>query len=246
MKSKMTVPRYPWLNSKLDWDAISEVFSQHGRVVISDFLSPRGLQGALRGLSQLDEQGLWFQSVFGDPRGAGFCFAFEQFPLRGIRLDSPLARYLSRGSMPKSARVLGNPILELGERSFLRAFARDLDSRRWTEWMGVFTGHTLTPGKMTLFASRYRPGDFLSEHDDAQGARRIAWTLHLTPQWRAHWGGQLVILDDTGREVIESIGPGLNQLTVFSVPLRHAIVTTSPLAQRDRYALAGWFNQTRK
>lgn len=246
MKSKMTAPRYPWLNSKLDWSAIAEVFQAHGRVVISDFLSPRGLRGALVGLSELDLRRLWYQSAFGDARGPDFCFAFEQFPLRGVRLDSPLARFLSRSSMPRNSGVLQSPISELGAGNFLKTFSRDLDSRPWTEWMENWTGQALSPGRMTLFASRYRPGDFLAEHDDAQGARRLAWTLHLTPQWRAHWGGQLVILDDLGQEVIESIGPGLNQLTVFSVPLRHAVVATSPSAQRDRYAIAGWFNQTRR
>ncbi|MBX9765766.1 MAG: 2OG-Fe(II) oxygenase [Bdellovibrionales bacterium] len=245
MKSEKTVPGYSWLNARLNWESIAEVFEAHGRVVIMDFLSASGLKRVLQGISELDQRELWYQSVYGNPRGAGFSFSFEQFPLRGVRLDSPLARHLSRNPMPSDKKILENPVLEISKKNFVPEFCEDLDSREWTAWMQKVSGHRLTPGMATLFASRYRPGDFLSEHDDAMGARRLAWTLHLTSNWRPHWGGQLAILDEETNEVVESIGPGLNQLTLFSVPLRHAVISTSPHAERDRYAIAGWFNEVR-
>jgi hypothetical protein len=171
MKFENPVPRYPWLNPKLNWESIFEVFQEYGRVVIVDFLSETGLT------------------------------------------------------------------------NFVQEFCRDLDSKKWTSWMAELSQNNLTSGAATLFASRYRPGDFLSEHDDAMGARRVAWTLHLTPTWRPHWGGQLAILDESTNEVVECIGPGLNQLTLFAVPLRHAVLSTSIHAQSDRYAIAGWYNE---
>lgn len=243
MKSEKAVPDYSWLNAQLNWKSIANVFEEHGRVVIMDFLSASGLKRVLQGIAELDQRALWYQSVYGDPRGNGFSFSFEQFPLRGVRLNSPLARHLSRNPMPTAERILESPSLEFSEKNFLLEFCKDLDSAKWTTWMQKISGHQLTEGAATLFASRYRPGDFLSEHDDAMGARRLACTLHLTPSWRPHWGGQLAILHEETNEVVESIGPGLNQLTLFSVPLRHAVIATSPQAQNDRYAIAGWFNE---
>lgn len=89
--------------------------------------------------------------------------------------------------------------------------------------------------------TRYRPGHFLTAHDDAvDGKGRLyAYVLGMTRNWRADWGGVLVFLDDAG-DIAEGFTPAFNSLTVFRVPQAHAVSMVTPLAPRPRYAVTGW------
>ncbi|MEQ8404562.1 MAG: 2OG-Fe(II) oxygenase family protein [Oceanicaulis sp.] len=89
--------------------------------------------------------------------------------------------------------------------------------------------------------TRYRGGHFLTEHDDAvEGkARRAAYVLNMTPDWRADYGGQLQFLTDTG-DVEEAFTPRFNRLALFKVPARHAVSCVAPFAPSARYAITGW------
>lgn len=90
-------------------------------------------------------------------------------------------------------------------------------------------------------ATRYRPGQFLTAHDDKNSTegRRYAYVLNLTPRWKAEWGGQLQFLDDRG-DVIESLLPRWNSLSIFKVPQLHHVSLVSPWAGEDRLAITGW------
>ena len=72
-------------------------------------------------------------------------------------------------------------------------------------------------------ATLYRPGHFLTCHDDrVEGKGRVAaYVLNFTPGWRADWGGILNFLDD-GDDVVEGYTPRFNVLNIFRVPQRHA------------------------
>lgn len=90
-------------------------------------------------------------------------------------------------------------------------------------------------------ATRYGPGDFLTEHsDDIAGTDRLyAYVLNLTPGWRADWGGLLLFLDEDGH-VAEGYTPAFNALNIFRVPQRHCVSAVAAFAPRDRYAVTGW------
>jgi SM-20-related protein len=92
-------------------------------------------------------------------------------------------------------------------------------------------------------ATRYDPGDFLTEHtddNDAKFTRRIAYVLNLSPNWRAEWGGLLLFHDEKGH-VVETFVPEFNTLNLFSVPQAHSVSMVTPFAREKRLALTGWF-----
>jgi len=90
-------------------------------------------------------------------------------------------------------------------------------------------------------ATRYRPGQFLTPHDDKHSGegRRYAYVLNLSQRWKADWGGQLQFLDRDGN-IIESLLPRWNTLSIFRVPQLHHVTLVSPWAGEDRLAITGW------
>ncbi|WP_420136998.1 2OG-Fe(II) oxygenase, partial [Sphingomonas sp.] len=66
-------------------------------------------------------------------------------------------------------------------------------------------------------ATLYRPGDFLTAHDDVVPGkqRHAAYVMGLTEHWRAEWGGLLLFHDEHG-DVRRGFTPRANVLTLFS------------------------------
>lgn len=95
-------------------------------------------------------------------------------------------------------------------------------------------------------ATRYRPGHFLSTHDDAvEGKDRLfAYVLNLTPQWKADWGGLLMFLTDDGH-VAEAYTPRWNALNILKVPQPHAVSVVAPFARGARHSITGWIRSRR-
>ncbi|MBS0211873.1 MAG: 2OG-Fe(II) oxygenase [Proteobacteria bacterium] len=90
-------------------------------------------------------------------------------------------------------------------------------------------------------ATRYRPGQFLTPHDDKNSieGRRYAYVLNLSRGWKADWGGQLQFLDADGN-VIDTLLPRWNTLSIFRVPQLHLVSLVAPWAGADRLAITGW------
>lgn len=93
-------------------------------------------------------------------------------------------------------------------------------------------------------ATRYRCGHFLTAHDDdvAGKARRAAFVLNLTPNWKADWGGLLQFIDHDGH-VAEAYTPAFNALNLFRVPVLHAVSIVNPMAAGPRLSITGWLRQ---
>jgi Rps23 Pro-64 3,4-dihydroxylase Tpa1-like proline 4-hydroxylase len=91
-------------------------------------------------------------------------------------------------------------------------------------------------------ATLYRPGDFLTVHDDdARHAKRlVAYVLNLTPVWRSDLGGVLQFIDDAGN-IAEGYVPAFNVLNIFRVPAHHAVSAVTPFGG-ERYAITGWLH----
>jgi SM-20-related protein len=94
-------------------------------------------------------------------------------------------------------------------------------------------------------ATLYRPGHFLTEHDDrAEGKRRVAaYVLNFTREWRADWGGILQFIDSDGH-VAEGYTPAFNALNLFRVPQRHSVSFVAPYARAGRYSITGWLRES--
>ncbi len=90
-------------------------------------------------------------------------------------------------------------------------------------------------------ATRYRPGHFLTEHDDDISGknRRAAFVFNLTNDWKADWGGLLMFIGPDGH-VEEAYTPTFNALNIFTVPQRHCVSMVTPFAA-SRLSITGWF-----
>ena len=90
-------------------------------------------------------------------------------------------------------------------------------------------------------ATRYRPGHFLTAHDDTSPGRdRLsAYVLNFTRHWRPDWGGLLQFYDADGN-VEAGFTPAFNALNLFAVPRRHAVSYVAPYAAGDRLSVTGW------
>lgn len=90
-------------------------------------------------------------------------------------------------------------------------------------------------------ATLYRPGDFLTLHDDDKpGAdRRAAYTLGFTRRWRPDWGGQLLFHDKDGA-IERGHLPSFNSLNLFRVPRDHSVAPVAPYATAPRLSVVGW------
>ena len=94
--------------------------------------------------------------------------------------------------------------------------------------------------KIDAQATWYRPGDFLTQHDDTgEGERRAAYTLGLARDWRPDWGGQLLFHDDAG-DITRGFKPSFNVWTVFKTPRMHSVAPVAAYAGGRRRSVTGW------
>jgi Rps23 Pro-64 3,4-dihydroxylase Tpa1-like proline 4-hydroxylase len=91
-------------------------------------------------------------------------------------------------------------------------------------------------------ATCYRPGDFLTCHDDHVDGkqRRAAYVFNFTRPWSVDWGGILQFIDADGH-VAEGYTPAFNALNIVRVPNPHSVSYVNPLAAGERYSITGWF-----
>lgn len=88
-------------------------------------------------------------------------------------------------------------------------------------------------------ATLYRPGDFLTMHDDTGPQRRAAYTLGFSRRWRADWGGQLLMHAANG-DVDHGFAPRFNALTLFRTPRWHSVAQVASYAAAPRLSVVGW------
>lgn len=89
--------------------------------------------------------------------------------------------------------------------------------------------------------TRYRPGQFLTSHDDdvSGKGRVLAFVLNLTERWSPDWGGLLLFHGEHGT-IDGGFSPVFNALNVFSIPRQHAVSLVAPFAEGCRYSVTGW------
>ena len=93
------------------------------------------------------------------------------------------------------------------------------------------------------FVSSYRPGHFLTNHDDTHDNDRVvAYTIGMTKDWEKDWGGHLAFFDDDGN-IKQALIPSFNTLSVFLIPQPHAVQFVAPFAKANRVSFLGWANR---
>ncbi len=164
-----------------------------------------------------------FQSLVIEAARTGFQYLYEAYPLYGK---------WHAGGLRSEAPVLADMFEFLNGEAFLDAMRELLDAPE----IG-FADAQLT---------RYRPGHFLTEHDDSvdKGNRIAAYVLSLSGNWRADWGGQLQFVGKNG-SVEASLVPSFNTLSVFRVPQPHSVTQVASFAGADRISITGWLRAGR-
>ena len=118
-----------------------------------------------------------------------------------------------------------------------------LDFMLGEEFLDFARRLTGTPELDDLYAhaTLYTAGSFLKIHEDVTPVqdRRYAYVLGLTRGWRADMGGLLHFLDDQGN-VVETVVPRYNSLTIFRVPMPHLVSMVAPWVPEPRLAVTGW------
>lgn len=158
-----------------------------------------------------------FQEAVTDQARRGFQYFFDNYPIYDA--------YFSRTIVSEE----------------LKSLFEFLNSDAMIDYVREVTGiHDITYADAQ--ATRYRPGQFLTEHDDdVSGKNRCAaFVLNLTPEWKADWGGLLMFIGDDGH-IEEAYTPKFNALNLFTVPQRHCVSMVTPFATRPRYSVTGWF-----
>lgn len=125
----------------------------------------------------------------------------------------------------------------------------DLFLNRVLEWfntpetIGYFQKLTQnnTIKKMNAQATKYMPGHFLTQHNDENSdeGRLYAYVLGFSKDWNPDWGGLLNILNEKG-EIIKTLIPEYNSLSIFKVPQNHFVSYVTPFSSSSRLAITGW------
>jgi len=227
----------PELNPALDRMALRERFRADGRIHIPDILTRPAAERLYRALTQ---ETPWTVTL---NKGQHF-LDFEKLPpeertklafAAWERARSGFAYFfdnhrLSRDGepYPDQKHYLARIVAFLNAPHFL-AFMRELTGLDGIAW---------TDAQATL----YRPGDFLTVHDDQIGGhkRLAAYVLNMTPGWRADWGGVLQFIEPSGH-IAEGFVPAFNALNIFRVPAQHSVSQVA-LYGGFRYSITGWFH----
>jgi len=95
--------------------------------------------------------------------------------------------------------------------------------------------------KINAQATRYLPGHFLTQHNDEneQEGRLYAYVIGFSENWNPDWGGLLSLLDSKGN-IVSTLIPEYNSLSIFKVPQNHFVSYVSPMAKNPRLAITGW------
>jgi SM-20-related protein len=219
----------------LDLDGLARASRAHGRLQVANFLSPASAAALHR---ELAGSGGWRLTA---NRG-------EQ--VLDLDLDDVAGWPPERHELLERAVTMGGrfgfqfryDVIRTGKGGapLLAAFADFLSSPDMIAFLRTLTGAD-DIDFADAHASRYRPGHFLTTHDDRVDAmgRRAAYVLNLTPEWRPDWGGLLQFFD-AGGNVARAFTPGFNILNIFRVPQPHSVSWVTPLAAAPRFAVTGW------
>jgi len=230
------VTRTLMLRPGLRPEAYAQAYARDGYVQIEGLLP----DPVAEALAEVLERGTSWSLVHSDDQGGAAMVGLDAPP---ADLRARLRAVLQRASGGFAYLYLVYPMIDayLDGRDPghpLRALTEFLNSPEFIAFTAAVTGERVV--KVDAQATLYRPGDFLTRHDDrGVGERRAAYTLSLTRGWRPDWGGQLLFHGDGG-DVTRGFAPRFNVLTLFRTPLWHSVAPVAPYASRPRLTVTGW------
>jgi SM-20-related protein len=229
----------PVLNPALYQDGLAEEFARNRRVHVPGIVTEESAARIHRCLSQETDFSLVCQT------GTDGAEAWRVANLSGQKEAELMTAAYTGARNGFHYLYDGHVLSREGETyaqasHYLAAITRFLNSAPFLDFARRLAGNPAI-AFADAQATRYRPGHFLNQHDDANDKSRIAaYVLSMTPQWRWDWGGALLFSDRPGH-VSEGYLPAFNALNVFAVPQEHMVGFISPFAGAHRYSITGWF-----
>jgi SM-20-related protein len=229
------------LSPELDVAALRAAFAHTGRLHVPHFLAADSAERIARAF---ETDPPWALSV--RTEGKTFEMAVEQFaaldPAERAPLDAATADGLAERMQYRFDTWRTSFYADTGRRigTPLETLYDFMNTEPFLDFVREVTGDP-TPVFCDAQATRYRPGCFLTAHNDAsEGKNRLyAYVMNFTRQWRRDWGGLLQFYDERGH-VAEAFTPAFNALNLFSVPREHAVSYVAPYAAADRLSVTGW------
>lgn len=233
----------------LDPAKLRPVLARHGRLHLPGAFPPRDAQTV--GVALQDDVP-WFRSV--NVAGKSYDLALDTLeampPERRDELETAIIDGGRTGFQYAFDAYRLSDRIEAGERlggafAAIEAVYELLNSEAGLAFIRTLTGEPRC-AYADAQATRYRPGHFLTTHDDdvAGKDRLFAYVLNFTPAWRADWGGLLMFLGPDGH-VAEAYTPTFNALNIFRVPQPHAVTQVASFAGGDRLSITGWIRARR-
>lgn len=228
------------LHPGIDVASLRDAYARTGRVAIDPFLDS-GSAAILRDhLLGRDDWTLVMNAgdkVFEMPCQAEAALTPEQ----RATLDAKLAEAATLGFQYRydSIRVPDEQSARDRGGTALDRFASFMSSRDVVALLTMITGATIDFADAQ--ATGYRPGHFLTGHDDhVTGKNRsAAYVFGLTPRWRIEWGG-LLLFHGEGATVDHGFVPAFNVLRLFRVPAQHSVSQVVSHAPERRLSVTGW------
>jgi len=227
----------PELNPQLDRAALKEEFRRRQRIHIADiFTEP----AAMRLFQVLQQETPWTVTF---NKGSDFFDVENVSPEERARFSYAAFQRARAGfayiyDNHRLSRT-GEPYADANH--YFAKLVAFMNSPPMLDFMREVTGLSDIAGADAQ-ATLYRPGDFLTLHDDKTGGykRLAAYVLNMTPGWQSDWGGALQFFDERGH-IAEAYLPRFNALNVFRVPARHAVGQVAVFGGY-RYSITGWFH----
>jgi Rps23 Pro-64 3,4-dihydroxylase Tpa1-like proline 4-hydroxylase len=243
------------LNKNLNPDILKKIYSSEKRILIPNFLDEEFAEYVYQGIIELTARELWYQTNFGNPKikrtnilekpgkvYKSFSYSYEKYPVINMTLYDLLDIDSRRINVSNVMPIKENPEKELPQFHPLIKISQILNSDKMHQLISFITSHKLTYRALGAFVSRYKAGSYNGLHDDGHGIRRVAFVLNFTKYWVAHWGGNMVIMDNKYENIKQTYTPQFNSLILFDVPLPHAVLPVSVYCPGERLAITGWYN----
>ena len=229
------------LNPRLNIATLAERFASFGRMQIADFLTE---DFATRLRDHLESSDRW-RHLF-NSRERTYEFSNADWETLPEEKRDELLSAIDEGAaydfqyQYDTIRVDDHAAERTKSNSLLDHFGEFLSSQPVLEVLMRVTG-----ASDLVFAdcqaTRYRPGDFLTPHnDELEGMnRRFAYVLNLTPDWRPRWGGLLHFVDGSGG-IEDTVTPRFNALSLFAIGQSHYVSQVATYAPLPRISVTGW------
>ena len=229
------------LNPRLDIEALALKFAERGRIRIDNALRPEVAEFLRTTLENDVPWYLAFRDGSGDRKlSQAEWDALD--PAERKRIDAEFNELARTGFQFSYCSYMMITAYLNGQDPDL-PLHRVVELLNRQDWIGPMAGiiGNAAVRRANCQATLYRPGDFLSVHNDFSDTepRLAAYVINLSRGWRADLGGLLQFLDDDG-EVIDTFVPRFNSISLFKTPALHCVSPAAAHASGSRAAITGW------